>query len=212
MDKPPQKFAVGSRVRLRDGVHPAFYEGFGLPGNEGWIRKHRRESYGYNRIFIEWDKNSWSYNGAEDNWTWEDHFELVEDQVMSKKEQDFNVEDVIRELAKRMGMVDGAPDPEGPTEEQLLGPDLADEDDAVVDYDATLEEAFEDAAQAQAFVVLTLNEETFEEAPGNFIFPTAYHAARDKKSSLICKMQLGDLAQQFQEVLVKKELERDDEG
>jgi hypothetical protein len=196
-------FPLGSRIRLKDGVHPGFYGGFGLPGNEGIVKGTDREQFGYPRVYVEWDKNHWAYNGAPNGWTWQDHFELIEGSDMSQKDE-VDYEALLREFTERLGMAS-----KREPEEEIPEDDSSEE--AV--FDDTLEKAFEDAATSKAFVVVTLNEEDMEEGPGGFIFPSAYHAAHDHKSSLIVQMQLGELAQQFQERLVKKELgDGDDEG
>lgn len=202
MDNPNPKFPDGARVRLRDGIHPGFYGGMGLPGNEGWVRNHGKERFGYNRILIEWDTSHWSYNGAPDGWTWEEHFELAED----KMEEKIDYKALLEEFASRL--TQGSVQPDAKHDELQEDDDISSIKEG--NFEETLERAFEDASDSKAFVLVALHERSFEGGPGDFMVPVAYHASRDRKSSLICQMQLGDLALQFQERLVKKELDNAD--
>lgn len=87
MDK-MAKFPINTRVRLRD-VSPEFYDGYGCVGNEGWITAQKTDEYGYSHVYIVWDKEHWAYNGAPDKWTWEDHFDKVDDNMADEpKKQD----------------------------------------------------------------------------------------------------------------------------
>lgn len=206
----PQLFPDNARVRLRDGVNPNFYEGFGLPGNEGWVREHKAEKYGYQQVFIEWDKNHWAYNGAPDGWTWEGHFEQAEE-TMSENGKDDNLEQALGELTKAFaqgvaGLVKGTSDePEddkgtddGPLSEVF---DITSEADIAKDlsYNQTLEKAAISAEESESFVMVAVKE--IEVAGVKTYTPVVYHAARDIKSSLLCNLQLSHIASNFAERL-----------
>ena len=67
----------GDRVRIRDTVDPSLYMGMSTLYNEGVVTKVREDRFGLPQVYIEWDKNHWSYNGAPDCWTFEEHFDIL---------------------------------------------------------------------------------------------------------------------------------------
>jgi hypothetical protein len=83
----------GARVSLRDIPDPTFYEGMAVLGNEGWITKHRHDRYGLPEVYVHWDTNHWTWNGAQDRWTYEDHFDKVEE-VMAESEEPTRAEQI----------------------------------------------------------------------------------------------------------------------
>src|SRR5436190_12058316 len=102
------RLPINSRVKLKDGIDPALYKGYSCTGNEGWIRN-RRQEMGYPQVLIEWDRNHWSYNGAPNCWTWEDHFDLIEGNMAeNKKTQEEKVRQItegfVKALFSEMGL------------------------------------------------------------------------------------------------------------
>src|SRR5271165_7482108 len=101
------RIPLNSRVSLRDGIDSDLYRGYSCTGNEGWIRNHRTDEHGYFQVLIEWDHDHWAYNGAPNCWTWEDHFDLVEEPKMpempsSQDPQEASTpEDALRRLTEQ---------------------------------------------------------------------------------------------------------------
>src|ERR1700689_3762293 len=88
------KFQEGGRVRIKDNIDPFNYGGMTTIGNEGTIAAIQEDRFGLPQVFIQWDKNHWTYNGAPDGWTFEDHFDIVESTMTEPSKQ---------ELAKQLG-------------------------------------------------------------------------------------------------------------
>lgn len=68
---------VGSYVELlpdRENVYKR-----AVAGTRGTIRASKRDDFGYQKVYIEWDKAHWRYNGEADGWTLAAHFRPVED-------------------------------------------------------------------------------------------------------------------------------------
>src|SRR5271170_1972050 len=93
------RLPIDSRVRLRDGIDPSLYKGFSCTGNEGWVRDHRADEHGYPQVMVEWDHDHWAYNGAPNCWTWENHFDLVEE-PMSEQPQNPTLADLLTMAAQ----------------------------------------------------------------------------------------------------------------
>lgn len=203
MDRPPQQFSINSRVRLRDGVDPTFYNGYTRTGNEGWVRKIKYDKYGYPRILVEWDKDHWSYNGAQDTWTWEGHFEAVEGDLMTDKSQDRQeaVREVtsafVKNLFEALG-VEGA---------QTADQDLAQpvqEETPEEDWATSANTAAQTVADSCAFIVIAVKE---DEETG-CVVPHFFHDAQKEDFSLVCQSQLAHISSMFQDSLISEELQR----
>lgn len=76
-------FDLNDRVRLKD-IDTSFYGDWACVGNEAIITARRKDKYGLPEVYVEWDKNHWSYNSVRDGWTFQEHFELVERNKMGK--------------------------------------------------------------------------------------------------------------------------------
>lgn len=195
MNKPEQKFPVNARVRLRDGVDPGLYGGFSRVGNEGWIRKRRRDKYGYPQVFIEWNRDNWAYNGTEDCWTWEGHFEAVEENSMADSS---NQEDQIREITERF--VKAIFSTLG-TGSQDTSADEPEEQEAEGDgekWEDLIAQAQSSLSKAPAYLLVVLEHADAPNAPP-MIIPRVFHGAKDADHALIVQSQLAHIVALFQD-------------
>jgi len=85
MERQQHKLKTNQRVRLKADGQDALYP-MACAGSEGWIRKQDTDPLGYPMVYIEWDKNHWAYNGEQDRWTFEAHFDPVEENDMSDQQ------------------------------------------------------------------------------------------------------------------------------
>src|SRR5208282_2040072 len=99
-----EQYPVGTYVQLRDGIDPSFYNGFSRTGNTAWVRRRKVDNDGYIHVWIEWDKDHWSYNGAPDGWTEAGHFDILEEPVSDTSDKDRQRE-VVTDITKNF--VDG---------------------------------------------------------------------------------------------------------
>src|SRR5271169_6004254 len=119
MDKPEQRFKVNTRVRLRDGVDSVFFGGYSRSGNEGWIRKRKRDRYGFPEVLVEWDKDHWNYNGQPDCWSMEGQFEAAKEIIMEVPNPNQSRDEKVRDLTEKfIGALFGALGVEEEQEEQ----------------------------------------------------------------------------------------------
>lgn len=70
------KLQLGQRVELLPGREDVYDSVF--PASRGVVSGHRKDKYGYELIYIIWDKDHWRYNGEDDIWTLATHFRPVE--------------------------------------------------------------------------------------------------------------------------------------
>jgi hypothetical protein len=90
MEEVERRFHQGDHIRIREDVDPMFYHGLSTLYNEGKVSRVDTDKFDLPVIYVTWDKTHWSYNGAPDCWTFEDHFDKVDimpSQEPSKQDQ-----------------------------------------------------------------------------------------------------------------------------
>jgi len=225
MDQPVQRFPANTRVRLREGVDSGFYGGLARVGCEGWVRRRKREKYGFPQVLIEWDKDHWAYNGQEDCWTWEGHFEAVEEVEMSETpaEQpqeekvpsaqeafDAEVTDItaafVRTLykiiAKHRGEPDPDPSPDEPQAEVEEKPAVGSEEE----WQKLINESKKLLDKTPAYVVIALDRIHPPGAPP-MIVPRVFHGSREPEYALVVQAQLATILAGFTEQTVSRILQ-----
>lgn len=197
MDRPEQRFKINTRVRLRGGVDPVFFGGLARVGTEGWIRKRKRDRYGYPEVLVEWDKDHWSYNGQPDVWTMEGQFEAVEEINMEAPTPKEARSEKVRALTEKfmdalLTTLEGD-EPEASAEEPEA------EEENVEEQWATLAaEAAEVVTKAPAYVVIALERMEVDGAPP-MIIPRVFHAAREPDYKLITQSHLAHVLASMQD-------------
>ncbi len=207
MDKPEQRFKINTRVRLRGGVDPNFFGGLSRTGQEGWIKRRKRDRYGYPEVLIEWDKDFWAYNGQPDCWTMEGQFEAVEES-MSQESEEYNAsrdekvraltETFIRSLFGALGV----------EEEQVSAPEEPEErTDDTEDWETLASAAAETVMKAPAYVVIALEYLQADGAPP-MIIPRVFHAAREPDYKLITQSHLAHVLASMQDETIAETLQQ----
>jgi hypothetical protein len=208
MLSPEKQFPIGTYVRLRDGVDPGLYNGFSRTGNTGWIRKRKRDKYGYPQVYIEFDKDHWSYNGTEDGWTWQGQFEAVEESDMAeeqKNNQD-SLEDTVRGITENF--VRAIFDAMNPDEQSKPEPpDVQSELEEDTKWESLAAETTEAIANAPAYLVIALER---VQTPGDalpMIIPRVFRAAQKSEYALIVQSQLAHVLASLQDQTIAGVLE-----
>lgn len=163
-------FAVGDRVKLRDGIDPSFYEGMSKVGNEGWVTAHRRDRFGLPEVYVRWDPNHWAYNRQRDGWTYQEHFDPVKEQksVSDKADQ---AREAALTFANQIASIFVQDDPGAPAAavvEQRTAPtpmvgDAA--QDEVAEYAQDIEKARTVALGSESFITLAITRKPDDRAP-----------------------------------------------
>ena len=206
MDRPEQRFKINTRVRLREGVDPAFFNGYSRVGNEGWIRKRKRDRYGYPEVLVEWDKDHWAYNGQPDCWTMEGQFEAVEEE-MSDKAPDPNqnrneqVRDITETFIRGLFSALGVEEPQ----EEVAAPEA--EEDNSDKWEALAAAAGEAVQSAPAYIVIALEHLQKDGAPP-MIIPRVFYAAQKPEYRLIAQSQLAHVLAAMQDETIAETLQQ----
>ncbi len=194
MDRPEQRFKINTRVRLREGVDPAFFNGYSRVGNEGWIRRRKRDRYGYPEVLVEWDKDHWAYNGQPDCWSMEGQFEAAEENDVSQLDPNQNRNEQVRDLTEKFitalfGTLGVTEEAQAPEEEQQI-------DSA--QWEALAAGASDAVQNAPAYIVIALEYLQKEDAPP-MIIPRVFHAAKEPEYKLIMQSQLAHVLASMQD-------------
>lgn len=196
MDQPKQRFKINTRVRLRDGIDPVFFGGLSRVGNEGWIRKRKRDRYGYPEVLVEWDKEHWAYNGQPDCWTMEGQFEAAEESMTDKAPDSNDRDEQVRALTETfvhslLGAI-GNEEQSTPDPEEDVGEIDSDE------WDELAAAAAEAVQKAPAYIVIALERLQVDDAPA-MIVPRVFHAACDDDFKLIAQSHLAHVLASMQD-------------
>lgn len=202
--KQEHRTKVNDRVRIKDSVTHMYPKA--RVYNEAIVRGRKHDEFGYPVIFVAWDQNHWAYSGEEDRWVMEAHFDLVEDSMADKKNEDF-----IKGLAE---LFERWKD-DGPLDE-----DEADQTDPRPTqdptYDEVLKAAMKDAGTGDAFIVLVARPEEFNGV--NLVVPHVYMHSKLDDAAMMLEATMADYAAQSHARLViqlveqTKRKERKDDG
>jgi hypothetical protein len=191
----PQKhrFRKGQRIKLKSTGEDALYA-FAAAGSPGWVRRKDFDNMGYPTIYVEWDKDHWSYNKEPDKWALEAHFEPDEESDMAAGDEDFmkrfknadEFADAFRAFLASQG--------ENPDEV------LDEEKQVEAAYESAAEDALELLGSADAFVLVVAK----ELEPGKYV-PAVLQYYKSEQTGLVVEMQLSKLAAMtHQEIAIER--------
>jgi hypothetical protein len=197
MDEIPFRTKKDQLVRLK-GEATSLYP-FAHSGAPGWVRGHRKDELGWPQVRIEWDKDWWGYNGEQDRWAIEDHFDVVEkpkdDQVSDNKSIPPEVMAAMAALgqwASTQQSDEPAPQIEPKVETQRTAAEMK-----VVNqqhYAAVLEDAVGFAREADAVLVLAVK--CHETTGGTEMIPKLFTSYKDGQAGVLLEMQIPKIAAQ----------------
>lgn len=196
MEHQPHSTKVNQRVRLKTDGQDGLYI-YAAAGAPGWVRKQDHDSLGYPTVFIEWDKNHWSYNGEPDRWTMEAHFE-PEESTVPVPDGPFDPAMMERfaaflEFEKHNREQEGQPEP---------GP-VPDEPSLDKQYEVAAEKAFETMIGADSFILVAVSNINDRE-----LAPKTTSFYKTAESGLVAEMYVAKLAAIATEELVINEVSR----
>lgn len=182
-----EQLPIGAYVELKAGFDDVYAEA--TSGSRGTIRDRRSDKYGFKEIYVEWDKEHWRYHGEADGWTYENHFKPV-----ARPDESLLDTDVPAPNAPEV-----CPDCGG------IHPDDDFQERAEVYFDF-LGEALEEAADGEAFLVVTVKRERDENGQTR-LTPVIMAASLDDEATAMIEAHLVNLAalahQNFSEALIR---------
>lgn len=196
---------VNDHVRLRDERADVYTLVYG--GAEGWVRDRRIDRLGdFPMVYIQWDQEHWTYNGQPDMWTYEVHFDKIEDedQTMSEPSND-DVRTALDVLSKRLLG-------ESPSEQQSEGERRA---EAVTpedhqQFERVLERAIAMVKDSDAFLIACVSkEDTPGDSPLKFaLTPAVFSYALSPESAVLIDAQLSEIIAQSHQRLAFDQIHR----
>jgi hypothetical protein len=186
MEKIAYQFDLNEYVKLRSEGQDSFYP-FAMAGSPAWIRKQDHDDLGYPVVFVEWDKEHWSYNGEEDRWTMESHFEPIdpeeieESEDMPENQLPEELANLFKQFLESQGVMPKSEDNEAPSSEAIDQK-----------YETALDEGVEFAKSADAFIILAIKKEGND--PREMVFsPAVFNSYKDEVSGIFLESQVSRL-------------------
>lgn len=209
MQKPEQRFKINTRVRLRGGVDPIFFNGYGRAGQEGWVRKRKRDRYGYPEVLVEWDRNHWADNQQPNCWSMEGQFEAVEDSMSEAVNPNESREEQIRGITEKfISALFGTLGVDQEEAEQDRAEEEPSEDLDPEQWDTLAAAAADSVRQAPAYVVIALEHLQVIDGAPPMIIPRVFHAAREPDLKLITQSHLAHVLASMQDETIAGVLEQ----
>jgi hypothetical protein len=192
MDEMNFEIPIDSKVKLKDSIDGTLYGGLACAGNQGWIRGRQRDpKFGYPQVFIEWDKDHWAYNGLDNVWTFESHFDIVE-KAMTEKNNEDKIQELVAGFTQNIvAAIKGGEQPqiEAPKEDVINS-----------EYLEKVREIAKELEDTDALIILSL------EHRGDIIVPNVITLEKEEKLRAILNLQVAYLAAQNMETLTRKTL------
>jgi hypothetical protein len=224
MNRDQSRLHEGDRVRIRNEVDPALYMGMSTIGNEGVIKHVRLDRFDLPQVYIEWDKNHWTYNGAPDCWTFEDHFDILETMSSDKSSK----KDIAALLAQLQDALDANDEESTPAPKkvharkaqsdklrgrlqtlidpsEMLSASQADVEEDEDDDRSEAVTAINDVLQdAEAFIVIAVQRQDHPQSEHGVLIPYAMSYAKNPIAELLTTIHMSGLATQAHQDLVLK--------
>lgn len=179
------KYPLKSRVKL----NPDFTDPYELAvaGSEGVIERNHMESVGkFPMVFIRWDKDHWTYNGQEDLWTFENHFDLVAEPLSTTLDSG-----KVEQPNALQRLIDAIREAKSASSEKRFELEVKQ-----TTYEDVLKRAFLEAKQAKAFLMLIVNEGDPEIPNIKVHTPVVFSYYESEEAGLILEAQLSNLGAQ----------------
>lgn len=179
------KFRKGQRVRLRYDCSDVYRRAFG--GSEGIVRANKYDETGhFPMVYVHWDKDHWSYNGEDDLWTFESHFDLVEE-VMADKFDEF-----LSGLTNFIESYQNAPDDDDIEE---FDDELDEDNPHGSDYEGIVDQAADFARDCEAFILVAVSRQDHPLKPGETILiPEIFTDFKSDEAALLMDSQLSQVS------------------
>ena len=200
------QFQPGDRVRIKNECSGALnYGGMSTMFNEGKVIAVRDDNLDGQNIAIEWDKEHWSYNGANDGWTYGEHFELLEREPMGKKEE------FLKLMREAIEESKNAPEDKPPDQDdryRMIVPegDNPMADKPMADKPTPLQEAVVHLESSEAFVLVTMDSHPDPRAPKGILIPHVVRSSKSPVADLAVSVAIAKYAVQGYQELTEKVL------
>jgi hypothetical protein len=184
------KFQEQQRVRLRYDRAELYRRAFG--GSEGIVVDRKKDEVGFPMILVKWDKDHWTYNGEEDMWTFEDHFDAVEEITLPEK-NDHDADLQLRDALINF-LTDWGKDTPGPVSEDAAEDDSEDGEHS---YGEVVQAAFDSVLDGEAFMVVSVKrsqDPATKNADHFMLVPEVFSFYKTEESGILLETQLSQVA------------------
>lgn len=183
MDQQEHIFRPGQRVRLKDGRDEPYK--WATVGSEAIVKRIEKDDLGYPMAYIEWDKDHWTYNGEEDRWVFQSHFDPVGDPPMDESGMTPEDQAQFVKTLKSLGVKFDATTAAEPESSEPTPDEQAEE------YTKYVELAARSLAESESFMTIAIQK--IEEDGVPMLVPQIVHFSRSPEGVLAVEAQLATL-------------------
>lgn len=192
----------GQRIRLKGDGQDAVYE-LAQAGSEGWVKELTFDEVGFPMILVHWDTEHWTYNGEDDVITFEDHFEVVEEEEDSMGEKNTEGNEFLSWVLGQLGLDEDEARAEFEASQS--------EEESETELEKELNDFYDACRDGEAFIGLVLHREPVSEGVHK-LSPELFQASHSSRGSLLSQMFLSQTSAQLHEALVTSVLRYTDEA
>ncbi len=153
------EFPDGSYVELLPGCEEVYTAA--VAGSRGWIRARKDDDYEYGKVYVEWDKEHWRFNGEPDGWTFASHFRLA------PEEPDLMGLSVLSDPAE-----------------------LIDREEEMEQYIDAIASGFDQAAESDGFYLITMKRIYDDELGMEIVFLETHRGAADSNLDMVSEADI----------------------
>ena len=200
MEKQKHILKPNQRVKLKDGFDH-FYA-YARSGAEGVVKAVDYDHLGFPHALIEWDENHWTYEGEQSGWTFQTHFEPVEEPMSEEKSgkkgpDPKRVAEVVAAVMQAMEDVD---------EDDLQGDSAAAEMKMKDEFVKAVEHSVALLEQSEALLVIAVHRHENEDGPT--LVPETVAFSQTDEGQLAIEAQLAQLLLMSHNTLVLDRLKQ----
>lgn len=195
MERQEHKLKTNQRVRLKANGQDALYP-MACAGSEGWIRKLDIDPLGYPMVYIEWDKNHWAYNGEQDRWTFESHFDPVEENDMSDQQGQTPPPEFVnfmnmmwQQFQASQSESEAAPEPpplNEPEADESATPIATEEQ-----FNQALAKSLDAAKESDAFILITVDRKALPNTSVPLLTPSIVTCYKTPESGHVAELHMA---------------------
>lgn len=200
MEKQTHHTQKDQRVKLKSTGEDSLYA-YACAGSEGWVREQQFDNMGYPMVYIEWDKDHWTYNGEPDRWAFDSHFDVVED-GMSEAPNPADFQAFMQDMFENWQKSQGS---DGPEPESKPEPSKKDDSKA---FASAVEIASGALDKSDSFILITVTREHLDGHDIPTLTPRVLNFYRSPEGGLLAEMQLPKILQMSHEELVIDAIKR----
>lgn len=73
-----------------------------------FVKQNQVDEYGFDKVYVEWDRDHWRHNGESDKWAYASHFKVIKLPATDDTESEYEEQLISEEEAKLQSAIESA--------------------------------------------------------------------------------------------------------